>query len=86
MLCGDCTVIPLRQEIIKNSAHIIFEISGIFSSGFESLINNVHENFESRFGMIFLHQFFDQLNRSKYHTLACSGYVREKAIFDGVPF
>jgi hypothetical protein len=46
----------------------------------------VHENFESRFGMIFLHQFFDQLNRSKYHTLACSGYVREKAIFDGVPF
>jgi hypothetical protein len=45
---------------------------------------NMHKGFQSRLGMSFLHQFFDQLDVGEDHTLAGARDMRKQAMFNRV--
>ena len=63
-----------------------FEVVSDLASGLVGSINDMNECFETRLGVSFLHQFFDQFDRREDHALAGPSYMRKQAVFDGVPF
>ena len=65
---GKSAIIPLRQEIIKDNAHIVFETCGYFTTGFVDLINNMDKSFQSGLGASFFHQFFDEFTAGEDHA------------------
>jgi hypothetical protein len=38
-------IVPFGQDLIKNDAHVFFEIVSHFPSGFINLINNMYKGF-----------------------------------------
>ena len=48
---GYSAIVPLRQDFVKNDAHVFLEIVSHFTSGLIDLVNDMHKRFQSGLGM-----------------------------------
>ena len=76
----------MGQELVKNDAHIFFEIISYLATSVIDFVNDMNESLQASLGVGFFHQLFNQFNRGEDHALAGASKVREKAMFNRVVF
>ena len=79
------SIIPLRQEVVKDNPHVLQEVGSYLAAGLIDFINDMNKCHQPGLGVSFFHQFFDQFDGSEDHPLAGTGNMGEQAMFNGVP-
>jgi hypothetical protein len=73
---GNGAVIPLRQVIVTDDGHVLFEIHGVLASGLVSLVQNPHWHAQAGRGLRTCDAGPCDVHRVAAHSLVGAGDVR----------
>ena len=77
-------VIPLRERVIKDNPHLLFDMGSDFSTRCIDFVEKAHADFSTRFRGRFRHQVFDNVDARENHTLTGSRQMRKQAMLDRI--
>ncbi len=73
----NCSIVPLRQEIVKDNAHVLFEIGNYLASNEIDFVDDMHKSPQTGLGVSLFHQFFYQCDAGENDALTGTGDMRE---------
>ena len=77
-------VVPLRQVLVKDDGHVVFEARGYLPPSLIDLIDDLYGDVQSLTRVGLFHKLFDQVNTGEDHTLTSPCDMREQAMLDWV--
>ena len=80
----DGSVVPLRQELVKDDSHVGFEIIGGLASGFVYLIENMNRGGQALLRSGVGHEPADNRQAVENHALTGAGDMGKEAMLNGI--
>jgi hypothetical protein len=74
----------LREILVKDNAHLLFEMGGSLAPRRIHLVENTDVHDQAGFRGCGCHEVSDELDTSKNHTLTRSGQVGEQPVLNGI--